>query len=1264
MLYRDLVQFESLESIIQLLTADQKTTAGHLVETYVVSDRMADLLLNLVLPNLQIDRPADNKGILVVGNYGTGKTHLLAVLSAVAEHGDLAAGLRNNAVREAAGAIAGRFKVLRMELGGVEKSLRDIILDELQTFLDRLGCPYTFPAVTAVTNNKASLVAALSCFTARYPDQGLLLVVDELLDYLRTREQRALILDLGFLRELGEVIALTPLRLLAGVQETLFDNPRFGFVADQLRRVRDRFEQVRIAREDIAYVVAERLLRKDDAQLARITEHLRPFARLYPPLAERLGEFARLFPIHPAYIETFEQVYIAEKREVMKTFTVAIRDVLDREVPADQPGLISYDHYWGILRDNPSLRSLPGVAKVVEASDVLAGRVQNAYTRRQLLPMAQRIIRALSVHRLTTSDIRAPIGVTVPELRDNLTLWVAMPEQDGDFLAVTIQTALREIIRTVSGQFIAYNEENGQYYLDPTKIVDFDAQIAERGDFLDRVDLNSYFFAALQTLFNLPSSVYVTGYRIWSYELPWAERNVTRPGYIFFGAPDERSTAQPPRDFYVYILPPFADTPSGQSPERSTQQPDEVIFALRGAGADFEALVRAYAGARDLASTASEYRDTYQDKADGHLRRLITWLRGNLTNHLRIVYRGVQQTVPEALAQTRSSASRDPEDLLRVIAAAKLSLHFSDSYPEYPSFRRVSQPITESARPTAALDAVRYLATRNRTNLAIAVLSGLGLVDESESLRPLDSPYARHLLDLLQTKADPNQVVNQGEVIAQVAGGPIPVFKELRFKLEPEWVAVALLALVYDGQITLNLGGNETLDAGNLERAGARAMADLADFRYYGRTRGVPLPVWGAIFDALGLQSGQLREESTRLAAVTALQAKVQEELRQVAAWQSQVQSGLRLWNEALFTDGLRFSSQEGAVVEHSAIPPVSLTQADLVPYLRKAKEFLETLARYNTVGKLRNLRSSLAEITQELGYRRVALRTPALLDAIGQLQPATAYLSEATASLPAEHPWVQRAKATKDELLNAVRRLAKGESALESSTWTRRLETLRREYVDIYSAAHAEGVLGPAGDDRRVRLLRDGRVEQLKVLAQVEILNRAEFQGWSDVLTGMPTCREFHPGLLADSPTCPRCNFRPTQATAGASATARLDALELRLDAILTGWHAALRQTLSSDTAQHSIAAMTPQERGPLDAYLALADPLNAPLPVGLAAAANQALHGIETVSLNLETLETALRAGGLPCTVEQLTERFKNYLRQIMTGHDGRNTRLTLSS
>ncbi len=503
MLYRDLVQFDPIETVVQLRTADDKSAAASLVQSYVFSDRMADQLATLVFPQLRLDRPIDSKGILIVGNYGTGKSHLMSVISAIAEYGDLVHQVRHPRVRDEANPIAGAFQVVRAEIGGVERNLRDIVLDELGRFFQRVGTPYTFPPSSQITNNKGPLIEALDGFAQKYPKTGVLFVLDEMLDYLRTREERALILDLGFLRELGEVTAVTPLRFIGGVQETLFDNPRFAFVAEQLRRVRDRFEQIRIAREDIAYVVSERLLHKTDAQIAQITEHLRKFTKLYPPMAEQLGEYARLFPIHPAYIETFERVYVAEKREVLKTFSTAIRTVLDKPVRENEPGLISYDHYWNILRENPSLRHLAGVAEVVDKSTVLEGRIQNAYTRKPLLGMALRIIHALSVHRLTTSDLRAKLGVTAEELRDQLCLWTPMPEADAEFLGNTVQVALKEIMRTVSGQYISHNPDNGQYYLDLTKVIDFDAKIAERGQFMEKQDLNRYFFDALQRLMNI-----------------------------------------------------------------------------------------------------------------------------------------------------------------------------------------------------------------------------------------------------------------------------------------------------------------------------------------------------------------------------------------------------------------------------------------------------------------------------------------------------------------------------------------------------------------------------------------------------------------------------------------------------------------------------------------------------------------------------------------------------------------------------------------
>ena len=147
----------------------------------------------------------------------------------------------------------------------------------------------------------------MSAFHERYPDHGLLLVVDELLDYLKSRKDQELVLDLNFLREVGEVCKDLRFRFMAGVQEAIFDSPRFGHVADSLRRVKDRFEQVRIARTDVKYVVAERLLRKSGEQLARIREYLTPFTKFYGNMNERLDEFVRLFPVHPDFIDTFEQ---------------------------------------------------------------------------------------------------------------------------------------------------------------------------------------------------------------------------------------------------------------------------------------------------------------------------------------------------------------------------------------------------------------------------------------------------------------------------------------------------------------------------------------------------------------------------------------------------------------------------------------------------------------------------------------------------------------------------------------------------------------------------------------------------------------------------------------------------------------------------------------------------------------------------------------------------------------------------------------------
>jgi len=548
--YGELIQFDPIETVVQLRDADESTAARRLVGTYVISDDMAEKLVDLAIRNLQFDSPEDNKGLLIVGNYGTGKSHLMSVISAVAEDKSLMTELTNPAVAEAVRSIAGKFKVVRTEIGSTTMSLRDIVVAELETHLASLGVEYVFPSSSEVSNNKQPLEDMMAAFHEKYPDQGLLLVVDELLDYLLSRKDTQLVLDLNFLREIGEVCKDLRFRFIAGVQEAIFDSLRFAHVADSIRRVKDRFGQVLIARKDVKYVVAERLLKKTAKQRAQIREHLTPFTEFYSRMNEQMDEFVRLFPIHPDYIDTFERVTAVEKREVLKTFSLAMKQLLDQDVPEDRPGLVAYDAYWSILRDNPSFRGDPDIRAVIECSDVLESRVEQAFTRPAYKAMALRVIHGLSVHRLTTGDVYSPLGATALELRDSLCLFQPGIEELGgdpaDDLLSQVETVLREIHKTVSGQFISTNPDNHQYYLDLKKTDDYDALIDRRAESLDPSQLDRYYYEALMRVMECKDHTHVTGYKIWEHEIEWTTRKAARQGYLFFGSPNERSTAVPP----------------------------------------------------------------------------------------------------------------------------------------------------------------------------------------------------------------------------------------------------------------------------------------------------------------------------------------------------------------------------------------------------------------------------------------------------------------------------------------------------------------------------------------------------------------------------------------------------------------------------------------------------------------------------------------------------------------------------------------------
>src|SRR5438552_3836150 len=123
MKYRDLIQFDPIQTVKVLTEAENIARAREDVRTFVFSDRMLDLLGDVIVPNLRFDRPADTRGLLIVANYGTGKTHLMSVISSVAEHAELADLLTRKEAAGAFRAVAGLFQVIRCEIGATQMSL-------------------------------------------------------------------------------------------------------------------------------------------------------------------------------------------------------------------------------------------------------------------------------------------------------------------------------------------------------------------------------------------------------------------------------------------------------------------------------------------------------------------------------------------------------------------------------------------------------------------------------------------------------------------------------------------------------------------------------------------------------------------------------------------------------------------------------------------------------------------------------------------------------------------------------------------------------------------------------------------------------------------------------------------------------------------------------------------------------------------------------------------------------------------------------------
>lgn len=1151
MKYSDLISFNPIEDVIQLVTADDSNKAREYVKTYIMSDAMVQSLKSPVLEQLQMDEVVDNKGVLVVGNYGTGKSHLMSVISAIAKDADNLQYLQNKKFAEEMECIAGKFEVLRIEIGGTRMSLYDVIMGYVQDDFDERGIDFDVPEYNSVRSPKAVVKDMMAAFSAKYPDKGYLIVVDEFLSYLSSRNEREIVLDLEFFRALGEMCSKSKLRVIFGVQEKIFDNPRFSFVSDNLKHVSDRFTQMIITKEATSYVVSERILKKTPEQKALIRKHLEKFSMLYTGMSSRMDEFVDLFPIHPSYIDVFNKIYLIENRHILKNISMTIRDIFNRDVPENEPGIISFDNYWPAIKSNGLLKSDVTINRVVTASGQLEDIINRAFPKPAYKPLAIKIIYALSVHRLTTNGLDVHFGLTAENLKDDLCLFLTMPEQDADFLLALIKTTLKDIMTTVSGQFIIYNDANNQYYIDVDKVVDYDEKIKQKASIMADGELNRYFYQLIYSCLDWDAKQYVPEFEIYQRDLNWDSHNIFREGYLFLGLPGERSTAQPERDFYIHIMPPYS---TGSIAVKNLE--DEVYFFFKST-AEFKEILGIFSAANAQAQISEgKDKDAYLNKAAMNRKKLIKHLSENKNTCFDVQYKGQKRKMIEVL-RGRYNRDMDFKDTVDLAASLCLDEYFCGKYPDCPMMKTkvTRKNIEENVR-----QAFDYFSGR-KTQIATLMLQSFGVLD-GDKIRPEGSKYAAYYINQLK-QLPPQGVINYSDIFDVKYDDQ---YEDKHFKINYLFTPIIFLSMVYAGYATMTLRNGTVLSASNLDTVPRIGALDLYEFKYLARPAQMAMAELKKLFDVLEINPALLDNPNDRDEGVKQLLIKAQETSNSAVLANQKLNNGFELWNEPLVDAQHLIAMQKACAAVKD--------------------EFSNYSARFNTPAKLNNFTLTFDEIDKLAGQIALIKAITEYVTFKTDCANNVSYMSNIE-FIDLGANFKQRLEAAKDEFRSARDSIltgASGEAAAQKVNTA--LEKVKEEYIGIYFEEHKKKRLDIDDAKRRGKLQESLALANLRKLRGVEILSVAKLTKIEQDMANLKVCYELTPTELKTAHICPHCGYHlgdPVLNVAG-----QLDNLDIRIDDLVTEWTQTLLNTISDPIVASQKEYLSAEQQKAIDDFTA----------------------------------------------------------------------------
>ncbi|MBD3340093.1 MAG: BREX-3 system P-loop-containing protein BrxF [Candidatus Lokiarchaeota archaeon] len=1218
-----LFNFKEIKDVIDI-DSDLKevNSQEEIVRSYIISDSLENQIIEFFI---NLEKP-NHKAIKVIGNYGSGKSHLIAFLISLVNNLELVDVVKNEAIRSAVRKIDRKFLTVQFELmpGAIE--LQTWFFREIAKqlkFKYNLDIPqFNF---RKDINPKENIHAILEIIKKQDPSIGLFVVIDEISDFLTQKQPDLMNRDIQFLRIIGQVCQSEDLMFIGSMQEDVFTSPKFKNIAAGFARVEERFLNIFIHKEDIKKVISQRIVPKTAEQYHDLEKKLKDFAEKIDDVSKNIDEYINLFPLTPFLLELFSDLPYFEKRGVIQFAIKEIKYILDEEFPY----FITFDKIYDELESNPNKRNIEEIYHYIKAMNVIKQKIHGLPGSFQ--ENALRIVKALAVYAIWNKH---DIGASPEELVKNLLI---IP-QNGPLTATdNISLIIKKIREATEGDYIKHIKDeisgNDYFKFDLHVGVDPEEKINQRKASVSDADVEYELFHQIANILELENYKGIPD--IFEDECEWKTVKSFRKGYMIFAKKESGFGNIPERDYAIILVSPFAKMPKTKfgknqlSIEVSLNQPEHIVQ------------IKEIVAIKDLISNnilkhkmQKKLEECLNGYRDGSVP--VTGLRFRLQKIFmasNIFYlNGEKQTI-------KSQLTREFNNLAEIMEEFKASVFdkcFNEDYdlhPNYPisissrnivdSFTRVAQDVTRGDFTS--------LSVNTRT-----VLNSLNLLNADNYPDVSQSKIVDRIIQILHENK-PKVTDIEKEIVAEFADRP--------YGLEPELIHLILVLLTVQGKVVLKQRGGKQIDINNIKTE-FKSLSAFETIAYVQLQVDYSYDFAERLLNTLGLNGAKIRTEKERLAAFREYKAKLSTILNKI--------------------------ENTHVLIEEIKQRPMIFLKIDQVEaYFRNILEIdwnRLDISNHTQFSSIEDYNRKLHEIKNNL--EQLHLLNEALSDYQSDIHKAVEYMNQALTTLQ-ENPFMvtdaQQHRKLEEFRNDVVSILAEFDKFIERSfrnPIAGKIQQFKKIYIyDFYFKVHENNVGKKADWDVLKKIQEQETYQKLVLLNQVTCIAATRFNQkiaeWDELKKHQ--CLQLDSATLSDYVICNKCLF-PKPNVNYSEIRKAFDRIDGDLNAIYTQHEKTIVDNIRQYRENIEMLDFTPDEKKQINKILEQKK-LPEKIDRSLIDTINQLFTKIDIVELDRDQLQNAFFHEGEMLTLDAFRKAFFDLEAKIKAGRSEKEIRIKLT-